>query len=207
MRGSGQKKGRRDVRAGRPESGVVFIIGDGLTERRYFERLSRLCEMANIRPIAIEANGPEKIIKRTESMLAHYSVSPRNGDLVAIVMDLDERYSRDEIMRMDAECAKRGYRLFISNPSFEVWLLCHFRLPTHQYDQHDILTDLERELRGPYKKSSGFDIDDQMVERAVNNASRLLPLDNCNTGECYDRNPSTMVHSLVDSIRRMMRRR
>ena len=62
-------------------------------------------------------------------------------------------------------------------------------------------------MGGSHSKSVGFDIDDGMVDRAIVNARRLLPDDECTPVGCYKRNPSTMVHSLVEAIRSRASRR
>jgi len=62
-------------------------------------------------------------------------------------------------------------------------------------------------MGGSYSKPVGFDIDDGMVDRAIVNARRLLPDDECTPVGCYRRNPSTMVHSLVEAIRSRASRR
>lgn len=183
-------------------NGVVLMVGDGESEGAYFERLSYLCRSAGIRTWSMGKNGPGVIIRKVSEYARREGIDPRKGDLVAIVMDLDDRFTLDEVRHMDAECAKRGYRLFLSNPSFEVWLLSHFRLPTHLYTPAELVEDMKRELGGRYEKARGFDFDDSMVDRALTNAGRLLPDDECDVEGCYGRNPSTMVHKLVEAIRK-----
>ena len=107
---------------------------------------------------------------------------------------------------MDAKCDRLGFHLFLSNPSFEVWLLSHFRQLTHPYTQDELIDDMGRALGGGYSKSRGFEIDDGMVDRAIENSRKLLPDEECNPVGSFRHNPSTMVHSLVDTIRKRVRR-
>ncbi len=104
---------------------------------------------------------------------------------------------------MERRCDERGFHLYISNPSFEVWLLCHHRAPTHRYTPNEAVEELSAELGG-YQKSRGFELDDEMVDKAIANARALLPDEECSAEGCYRRNPSTMVHSLVKTILRRM---
>ncbi len=91
--------------------------------------------------------------------------------------------------------------MFISNPSFETWLLCHCRTPTHPYEPAELLEDLSTAIGSDYKKSTGMAFGKNDVDTAIKNASKLLPLEMCSAKECFDRNPSTMVHSLAKMIR------
>lgn len=186
--------------------GVVLMVGDGESEGAYFDRLSYLCKSAGIRTWSMGKNGPNVIIRKVSEYAKREGVDPRKGDLVAIVMDLDGRFTLDEVVRMDAECKKRGYSLFLSNPSFEVWLLSHYQLPSHPYTPAELVDDMKHKLGGRYDKARGFDFDDAMVDKAVKNARKLLPDDECNVEGCYKHNPSTMVHTLVETIRKRMSR-
>lgn len=191
----------------RCQSRMVLIMGDGESERVYFERLSDLCVSVGIKACATAKTGPDVLIRKTREYAKKHNLDPLNGDIVAIVMDLDGRFTKEQICDMDERCKELGYRLFISNPSFESWLLCHFRLPTHPYTPAELVEDLDRELDGAYSKSKGFDISDKMVDKAVGNARKLLSDEACTSDGCYRCNPSTMVHTLVEDIRGRMSKR
>ena len=197
----------RDRRNGSREYGVVVVVGDGETEKRYFDRLSDLCTSVGIKAYASAKTGPDILLRKTSEYAWRHGVDPSRGALVAIVMDLDGRFDMREIEEMDRRCRILGYQLFLSNPSFEVWLCCHFGIPTHPCTQSEAVDDLRKRMGGSYSKPVGFDIDDGMVDRAIVNARRLLPDDECTPVGCYRRNPSTMVHSLVEAIRNRASRR
>lgn len=122
-------------------------------------------------------------------------LDPSKGDPVAIVMDPDGRFTEEEVEEMGRNCFKRGHELYISNPAFGIWLLCHYRILSHPCTPAEPVDDMDEVLGRPYTKAKGIEIDDGMVGRAIENAERLLPEDECNPIECYRRNPSTMVHS------------
>lgn len=182
------------------------MVGDGESEAAYFDRMAYLCKSVGIRTKSMGKTGPKVIVRKVSEYAKREGMDPRNGDLIAIVMDLDDRFTLDEVKQMDKECRERGWNLFLSNPSFEVWLLAHYRLPSHPYTPAELVDDMRGELGGQYDKARGFDIDDGMVDKAIRNSRRMLPDDECDIEGCYNRNPSTMVHSLVDSIRRRMSR-
>ena len=191
----------------RRSNGLVLMVGDGESERVYFERYSDLCTTVGIKAYALSKTGPDVILRKTKEYVRRFDLDPFNGDLVAIVMDLDDRFTKGEIADMERRCKELGYDLFLSNPSFEVWLLSHFRVLTHAYTPSELVEDLDRELGGKYSKSRGFEIDDEMVDRAIRNSRKLLPDSECTPLGCYEQNPSTMVHFFMEKVRRMLSRR
>ncbi len=202
-----RRKTRRHNEKPRRQSAMVLIMGDGDSEKRYFERLSDLCGTVSIKMYATGKNGLDTILRKTGEHVSEHRIDPSEGDIVAIVMDLDGRFSESEVLEMERRCGELGYRLFVSNPCFETWLLCHFRIPIHPCDQNGAVEELEGELGGRYVKSRGFDIDDGMVDKALTNAGKLFRNAGCSPTECHRHNPSTTVHVLVDAIRDMKRRR
>ena len=202
-----QRRAKHSINTPQRQTGLVLIIGDGESERIYFERLSDLCISVGIRPYALAKTGPDVILRKTREYVRKHGLDPARGDLVAIVMDLDNRFEYEVIESMAGRCRELGYELFISNPSFEVWLLCHFELPTHPYTPVELMEEMDRVMGRRYGKSSGFDLTDPMVDKAIRNSRRLLPDEECNVSGCFKRNPSTMVHALVESIRGRITRR
>lgn len=202
-----RRETRRQSEIPRRQSQMVLVMGDGDSEKRYFERLSDLCGAVGIRAYATGKNGIGTILRKTKEHVREHGIDPEEGDVVAIVMDLDDRFTEPEIQDMERTCEELGYRLFVSNPCFETWLLCHFRLPTHPFDQNEAVEEVKRELGGRYVKSEGFGIDDMMVDKALVNARRLLPSQGSSATSCHRKNPSTMVHALVGQIRDMKCRR
>ena len=184
----------------RSQSRLILVIGDGESEKRYFENLSDLCPSIRIKAYATSKNSFDEILRRAEGYAKEHDMHTSEDDIVAIVMDLDNRFSQEQIQSMKSRCDEQGYMLFISNPCFEVWLLCHFRALTRPYSPKELVEDLD-ELCGGYKKSSSIEIDNDMVDLAIDNSMKMLPEELCSINECYNRNPSTMVHSLVRTIR------
>lgn len=151
--------------------------------------------------------GPNVLVRKTEGLVRRHDMDPFGDDMVAIVMDLDERFDDGQIEKMNRTCRDKGYRLFISNPSFEIWLLCHFILPSHPYSQDELMEDMRIQTRNGYERGHGLDIDNAMVNRAIVNARKLLPEDGPDPMACFRHNPSTMAYSLVESIKNMDERR
>lgn len=184
----------------RRQSGAILIMGDGESEKTYFEHLSDLYRNVHIRSVATAKTGPAILIRKTREHVRKSDFDSTKGDIIAIVMDLDDRFAENEIREMELECNKLGFHLIISNPSFEVWLMCHYRIPTHPYTATELYNEMDAELRG-YNKSRGIEFNDESVDKAVTNAEKLLSENECNPTGCCRHNPSTTVYSLVKTIR------
>lgn len=157
---------RYPVNGPRRQSGIVLVMGDGESEKVYFERLSDLCRNVHIKSVATAKTGPSVLIRKTKEHIRKSDLDPKRGDIVAIVMDLDDRFAEDEIRRMEQECNELGFRLFLSNPSFEVWLMCHRRIPTHPCTAAELFDEMNDGM-GRYNKSKGIEFDDRSVCMAV----------------------------------------
>ncbi|MGN1045178.1 MAG: hypothetical protein ACI4Q9_04400 [Candidatus Methanomethylophilaceae archaeon] len=65
-----------------------------------------------------------------------------------------------------------------------------------------------RDMLGrPYVKAKGIEIEDGMVDRAMRGTRNPLPEGECDLIGCYRHNPSTMIHLLVEEIRKRMSER
>jgi hypothetical protein len=54
-------------------------------------------------------------------------------------IDVD-RWKQSKLSKIAQECSQKGYRLAVSNPSFEIWLLCHIK------DINDYSLEQQQEL-------------------------------------------------------------
>ncbi len=87
----------RDWRSKSGQRGLVVVVGDGETEKRYFDRLSDLCTSVGIRAYASSKTGPDVLLRKTSEYAWRHGVDLSKGALVAIVMDLDGRYNPRKI--------------------------------------------------------------------------------------------------------------
>lgn len=90
-------------------SGIVLIMGDGESEKVYFERLSDMCRNVHIKSVATAKTGPSILIRKTREHVRKSGLNPKNGDLIAIVMDLDDRFKECEIEEMEQKCKELGF--------------------------------------------------------------------------------------------------
>lgn len=77
---------RYPVNGPRRQSGIVLVMGDGESEKVYFERLSDLCRNVHIKSVATAKTGPSVLIRKTKEHIRKSDLDPKRGDIVAIVI-------------------------------------------------------------------------------------------------------------------------
>lgn len=180
---------------------AVLIVGDGESERRYFDEFRRMGPIVRILSKGTGKTGFENTLVKARGYAADNCMNLEGSDRVAIVTDLDYRYDANSIRRMEKACDSEGFELYLSNPCFEVWLLLHYMLPTRPMRPEELNDELSRALGRRYVKSRGIPWDRPTQDRAVENSRLIQGRVGCTPEWCLSKNPSTMVHLLVESIR------
>ena len=182
----------------REETPLLFVMGDGESECKYFDDLNGMVKRIRIRPRELGVSGWQKIIEKCDGHVTSREVDLKHGDRLAIVTDEDGRYDSDSITLFQKECDRKGYELMLSNKSFEVWLLMHYESFTVPYTQNELENKLTEHLGKEYRKSNGIPFNISMVRFARDNSERNLP--GKSNLDCFRTNPSTRLHLLIDDI-------
>ena len=186
------------------ERPIVFVMGDGPSEETSFEGLNDLVDGIKIRAVPLKVAGWKKIIDKCDKFVRTNGVD-LSRDIVAIVTDEDKRYDTAMMERFERECERKGYRLYLSNISFEVWLLMHYEVPRKPMTQEELEKRLEHHLGHPYVKSESIPLTSELLEEALRNADAGQGSP-CSGTDCLGRNPSTMVDGLVKYILKLQSR-
>ncbi|WP_243795657.1 RloB family protein [Saccharopolyspora gloriosae] len=120
----------RRPRGRRVERSRVLIVTEGeCTEVQYFKNLCKHLRATGTNVMGVDVKGagrdPSNVVNKAGKASQNGSLIGREGgyDAVWCVFDVDEH----EKLEAATELArKRGFKLAISNPCFEVWLLWHF---------------------------------------------------------------------------------
>ena len=184
----------------RKPKNTALIVGDGQTEQLYFESLNERHGRISIISIGTGKTGINQSIRIAKGAVKHRQLNTGDGDLVAIVMDIDGRYDEEDIAKMYKKCEEKGYSLFLSNPCIEIWFLLHYEGVRCECTQHEALHMLEVASEGKYSKTRAFEFNNEMLEGAMKRAEKILPTEECCPSECLKRNPSTMLHVLVCNL-------
>ena len=66
------------------------------------------------------------MIKRLDEYIEKKDFALEKDDELWVMIDVD-RWNKSTLQEIAKEARQKGYRLAISNPCFELWLLLHFR--------------------------------------------------------------------------------
>jgi len=195
------------------EAYTLFVIAtEGQnTEPQYFEGLQSI---ANER-VYIEIlqrrksdSAPKYIFQQLSRFKSDYSLRPTDELWMVIDRDL---WPDSSLSTVAQECKNKRFRLAVSNPSFELWLLLHLK-DIEEYSVSERLelqknpkvnknrTKLERELiklcQGYNKSKLKFDTFRSGIQKAIFRAERL----HVNKNERWPQSLGSHVYILVKKI-------
>lgn len=101
---------------------VNIVVGEGETESNYFQEIRRIYETDRVNRVDAKGRSIDYIKRRCREQMK--TMGP--DDYLAIVIDLDKN-TPEMIRDLDDWCRRNNIGLYISNPSFEVFLLMHFK--------------------------------------------------------------------------------
>jgi hypothetical protein len=193
---------RRESRKLEPRH-FIHIYSNGYTEINYFNL--KKCDCAKKRNIRIEpffenAGNPHQMIKQIEKKYQIGDVTSK--DRIFCVIDVDDV---EDICIKDAMRLKSDYiKLVLSNPNFELWLLLHFKLYTHQFSKEETLTKLKKFVPDYVKPNVApfFSTLKDKEPFALSNAKKLKTYHKKAKNDIHTRaaNPCTTVDEIVETI-------
>lgn len=138
-------------------------------------------------------SSPRAVAKRLREYVKEYDVEP--GDELWVVVDVDS-WGAQTLDQLCQECGDQGYRVAVSNPCFELWLLLHQDKPRTPASARDCQRELERHL-GSFTKSK-YDLNRLIpyIQAALNHARRL----DQNPDELWPHTTGTHVYRLVEKL-------
>jgi hypothetical protein len=113
------------------DASLIIIAAEGkATEKRYFEDLASPAYYHNARvhvkvlPNIDDQSSPEKVMAQLDAFRQRFQLG--ETDQLWLVVDFD-RWGEEKLSSVTRECRQKGYRVAVSNPCFELWLLLHLR--------------------------------------------------------------------------------
>jgi len=193
----GTSLGRRRTGHRAPTKLMVIAV-EGMSEKIYFERFRTPGSPITVRLHTSKDHTAEGMVERCIDLMERSGLEP-GTDNVAAVFDADIN-TAEEIERAKEMALKHGVEIYVSNPSFEFWLLLHFEDNRVDYIQSDIEELLGKYTGTRYKKSEGINkhISDEDVKKAIDRSYGLL----CSNDPvaCKNSLPSTCLHLLVEKL-------
>ena len=180
---------RRDTR-------LIVIATEGReTERQYFNQFGdKRVHVKMLTTGEDNQSAPQHVIERLTSYSDEYQIG--GDDELWLMVDVDRWKNLGEIVR---EAFQRGYKLAISNPCFEVWLLCHFQDPPKNALKCQPIEDTLREVLGGSYNKSNLDIS-QFADKLDSAIQRTEQLD-INPKDRWPQSVGSHVYRVVHSIR------
>ena len=174
---------------------LVIIAAEGQeTEKQYFAVFRDTRVQVKILPTGADnRSSPQDVINRLHLFRDEYQIG--DNDELWLMVDVDRWPKLSEIAGEACQCQ---YFLAISNPCFEVWLLCHFQEPPHDATYCSPVEDaLRAALGGSYNKSS-LNIP-QFYGRINDAITRAKELDHY-SGDRWPQTVGSHVYRVVQSI-------
>lgn len=178
---------------------IISIAGEGKTEEQYFDGIKTMSTGNTIWIDRLEKadetdtkSHPNYVIELLDERRKYWKEHGARADELWMVVDRDaQNVTLEQLKNIITQCKNKDYKLAISNPTFELWLLLHIT-EIANYDYQTLLSNPKRstkskkryldnlisELNGGYKKSK---LDFTKFEPGINDAisrAKELPTDN-----------------------------
>lgn len=195
---------------GRSENKKIWIFTDAeKTEPLYFiskkREIEKVLRSERIKIVSSKGRSTTNLINYALSYIKLNNVS--RNDEYWIVFDKDDFDDFDEAI---IEAQKNGLKVAYSNPCFELWYLLHFNLYKSTLSSGDAFSKINeillKKIGTEYKKSFNgmYEFVKDYEKDAIRHAKKLIE-EHKNIKLCSDKNPSTTVHLLVESLNSLMK--
>ena len=201
----------RRKRNRRPQKRTILIVAEGKeTEPNYFDGLMRAQRVRDRYAVTIKT---AKGLSRThivKEAIRKKKAAESKYDEVWCVFDTEcllapeARKDYDEAILLAKD---NGIKTAISNPSFEVWLLAHFkRSSRHFKDGNAVIVELnkgwQKSFRTDYDKADGqvYRRVASRTEQAITNARDVREKDHADKDDIAHCNSATEVYLLVERL-------
>ncbi len=173
---------------------IYVIVGEGASETLYFDTVSRIFPRFSVH--TCDAKGGD--LRSMKQAVSREASRSGKYDRIAAVMDVDEK-TPAQVGEFERWCLDRGVDLYVSNPSFEVYLLMHYRNVPSSLTQKDLEDALSISTGRRYDKGRGIPVSEEIVRESLRRAEASIP--NPGTAENVATRPgTTTVHKLVRII-------
>lgn len=114
----------------------IAIVGDGITEKIYFEQLK---ELEKVKDVVIKPELPSKSSKGgsyKKAINAAKSLVGEGYDHVYCLIDFDTVVSENKLAKLKQELKDMDNKItvYINNPCFEAWVLIHYEKTGKAFD-------------------------------------------------------------------------
>lgn len=192
----------------------ILIVGEGLTEKLYFESFPVLS--LTVKAVNLEGQSKLKLIESTEN-IAH--TNEVDFDEVWCVFDMDIKQGEKELADFDNAIKSgisKNYKIAYSNDSFELWFYLHYNYTDQKNHRSFYYEALSKLWNLNYEKDGKkYNFSEKIYElleneklasqkEAINRAKKLYQEQS--HLEYHKQNPVTKVYELVELLNENCRR-
>lgn len=146
----------------------IYIFTEGVTEELYLEHYENIKKGIRIIPIDTGHTDAVGIVKEAKKYIDKHSIDTEPGDRCYCVFDSDPKsnFNINEAFSLLRDINIKGLECIISNPSFEIWFVLHFRKAPYGKIATEIkklVKELVRDQVSDYKETT--DIFDILIDR------------------------------------------
>ncbi len=177
----------------------VIVCEGTVTERIYFEKYkTRYSNLEVIIPDS-RCTDPKNLVKFCHEQINYHYLDLKDGDVIWCVFDCDSN-SQEAIFTAFRKA--KNVKLCLSNPSYELWYLLHFKYVCSKLSNDELMEKLESYIQNYDKSEDYFELLESKREKAIINAKMLNNLHEKNGTDLksIDSNPSTQVFKIVEEL-------
>lgn len=197
------KKQRNKINRKQKKLIIVGTEGKNVTEKQYLKHFNTINKEHRIIFAKGNATDSMGVVLDTEKTIQAFDLDREFGDKVYCLIDSDYGKEREKELRKVIDLAKKkDIRVAISNPTFEIWFLLHFRYSTKSYiNNNELLNELKNYIPEYHKSKDVFMNLFQKTPKAIENSAKLENYHdkNCNF-DIMQRCPSTQLPELVEVL-------
>lgn len=186
----------------RRQKSVYLIIAEGRnkTETLYLSNFQDQNKDFIIRFVKAGSNtDAESLYKTMVSKWKELGLNADEGDKGFIIVDIDNDGQKvQKIVEIEKKNNNSAIKFIISNPSFEIWFLFHFKYSTKFYTDCDaVIADLKRYIPNYNKNIDCFSYCATLTLKAIENTSKIEKFFSQKTWPSTSCNPRTDMGELV----------
>ncbi len=129
-------------------------------------------------------------------------MSSQNGDQGVVVLDIDnDPLKAQKVLTLARSNTNTAVNFVVSNPTFEVWFLLHFKYTTKQYnDGNAVIKELKRYLPDYEKNGDCFEACKDKMKDAVKHSMKLAEYYADSAWPSIECNPRTDMGELISKL-------
>jgi hypothetical protein len=198
---------KRKVGIRKPYRFVVIICEGEKTEILYFKNFNERYSGVKVEPLHKKCTDAKNIVKFAEQQIAEYSLDLDEGDGIWCAFDVDEK-TNSQIKDAISHAKTKEIGVALSNPSFELWYLLHYKSIFASITRENVNFELKKYIKNYSKNTDVFNLLSPNQSNAIKNAENLnrTHFKNQIDLESRESNPSTQVFQLVNFIQALIKK-